>query len=76
MSVSDWVAVTALVTSQIGAIVMLAIRIEKRFNKIEYQLYENGGSSLKDQMNDTRDDLVELKTSLAVFKAKLGFDPA
>jgi K+-transporting ATPase A subunit len=37
--------------------------------KIEYQLYENGGSSLKDQMNATRYDLIELRTNFLVFKA-------
>lgn len=46
--------------------------LEKRLDKIEYQLYENGGGSMKDQMNDTRDDLISLKTDFEVLKAKLG----
>lgn len=43
---------------------------DKRLIRIEYQLYENGGGSMKDQMNATRKDLTDLKTDFLVFKAK------
>ena len=72
MSNSDKLAVILFLILQTAAAIRYFIRLEKRLDRIEYQLYENGGSSIKDQMNDTRDDLIELKTSFLIFKAKLG----
>lgn len=45
---------------------------DKRLVRIEYQLYENGGSSLKDQMNRACADINELKINQAVIKTKVG----
>ena len=47
-------------------------KLNKRLDRIEYQLYENGGSSMKDQMNRQDEALNGLALDLAVLKAKLG----
>ena len=46
-------------------------KMDKRLDRIEYQLYENGGSSMKDQMNRQDQALHELQINQAVIKAKL-----
>jgi len=46
-------------------------KMNKRLDRIEYQLYENGGGSMKDQINCIVDDVTELKINQAVIKAKL-----
>ena len=45
---------------------------DKRLVRIEYQLYENGGSSMKDQINCITQDITELKINQAVIKSKVG----
>lgn len=72
MSNSDKLVVILFLIAQTTAAIRYFIRLERRLDKIEYQLYENGGGSMKDQMNDTREDLTELKTNFLVLKAKLG----
>lgn len=47
-------------------------KLNKRLDRIEYQLYENGGKSMKDQMNRQDETLHGLTKDLAVLKAKLG----
>lgn len=47
-------------------------KLNKRLDRIEYQLYENGGSSMKDQMNRQDLTLHAVTLDLAVLKAKLG----
>jgi len=49
-------------------------KIDKRLDKIEYQLYENGGGSMKDQMNRQDEALQELKINQAIIKTKLELD--
>jgi len=44
---------------------------DKRLIRIEYQLYENGGLSLKDQMNRACADINELKVNQAVIKTRI-----
>lgn len=34
----------------------------RRLDRIEYQLYENGGGSMKDQMNEMSKDILVIKT--------------
>ena len=46
-------------------------KMNKRLDRIEYQLNENGGGSMKDQINCISEDLIELKINQAVIKAKL-----
>jgi hypothetical protein len=53
-------------------------KLNSRLDRIEYQLYENGGGSMKDQMNqvvedicEVKADVVELKINQAVIKAKV-----
>ena len=46
-------------------------KMNKRLDRIEYQLYENGGGSMKDQINNIVEDVTELKINQAVIKAKL-----
>lgn len=72
MSISDKIAIAFFLIGQTGIAIKYIMRLEKRLDRIEYQLYENGGGSMKDQMNDTREDLTHLKTDFLVLKAKLG----
>ena len=72
VSPSDKLTIALFLLAQTGAAIKYILRLEKRLDKIEYQLYENGGGSMKDQMNDTRADLTDLKTGFLVLKAKLG----
>ena len=46
-------------------------RLDKRLDKIEYQLYENGGGSIKDQMNRQDEALHALQVNQAIIKTKL-----
>jgi hypothetical protein len=46
-------------------------KMDKRLDKIEYQMYENGGGSIKDQLNRQDVALHELQVNQAVIKAKL-----
>jgi hypothetical protein len=45
---------------------------DKRLIRIEYQLYENGGLSMKDQINCITKDINSLKINQAVIKQKVG----
>ena len=44
---------------------------DKRLIRIEYQLHENGGLSMKDQMNKACADISELKINQAVIKTRI-----
>lgn len=44
---------------------------DKRLARIEYQVYENGGSSMKDQINSLVENQAEIKTDVAVLKAQV-----
>lgn len=44
---------------------------DKRLARIEYQVYENGGSSMKDQINSLVKNQTEIKLDVAVLKAKV-----
>jgi hypothetical protein len=46
-------------------------KMNRRLDRIEYQLYENGGGSMKDQINNIYDDIIELKINQAIIKTKL-----
>ena len=46
-------------------------RMNRRLDRIEYQLYENGGGSMKDQINVLCEDITELKINQAIIKTKL-----
>jgi len=46
-------------------------KMNRRLDRIEYQLYENGGGSMKDQINSLCEDITQLKINQAVIKAKL-----
>lgn len=69
MNHTEWITLGIYVSAQLIATVKFFYRLEKRLDKIEYQLYENGGQSMKDQMNRTREDLNLIKTDIAVLKA-------
>jgi len=49
-------------------------KMDNRLSRIEYQLYENGGGSMKDQLNRQDDALHALQINQAVIKAKLDLD--
>jgi hypothetical protein len=72
VSLLDKVTLAVILSGQLGIVLTYILRLEKKLVRIEYQLYENGGSSMKDQMNDTREDLTHLKTDFLILKAKLG----
>lgn len=46
-------------------------KMNRRLDRIEYQLYENGGGSMKDQINKVCEDINELKINQAIIKTKL-----
>jgi hypothetical protein len=46
-------------------------KMNRRLDRIEYQLYENGGGSMKDQINAISEDVTELKINQAVIKSRL-----
>ena len=46
-------------------------KMNRRLDRIEYQLYENGGSSMKDQINIICEDITELKINQAIIKTKI-----
>ena len=68
-----WAALESIVI--VGAPVFYISRMfrkmDKRLDKIEYQLYENGGGSMKDQMNRQDEALHELQINQAIIKTKL-----
>ena len=45
--------------------------MNRRLDRIEYQLYENGGGSMKDQINNLCEDIHELKVNQAIIKTRL-----
>jgi hypothetical protein len=49
-------------------------KMDKRLDKIEYQMYENGGGSIKDQLNRQDKDLHEIKIDQAIIKTKMGLE--
>lgn len=51
--------------------VRVIYKLNKRLDRIEYQLYENGGASMKDQMNAQDETLHKLSLDIAVLNAKL-----
>jgi len=71
-----WAALESLVI--IGAPIFWLNRMfrkmDNRLSRIEYQLYENGGGSMKDQLNRQDDALHALQINQAVIKAKLDLD--
>jgi len=46
-------------------------KMNRRLDRIEYQLYENGGGSMKDQINAICEDITELKINQAIIKTKV-----
>lgn len=46
-------------------------KIDKRLDKIEYQLHNNGGESMKDAIDRIETDVIELRINQAVIKARL-----
>ena len=46
-------------------------KMNRRLDRIEYQLYENGGGSMKDQINCISQDIIELKINQAIIKTKV-----
>jgi len=47
-------------------------KMDKRLDKIEYQMYENGGGSIKDQLNRQDATLQKLEINQAIIRTKLG----
>lgn len=46
-------------------------KLDVRLTKIEYQLHNNGGESMKDAIDRIEADVIELKINQAVIKTKL-----
>ena len=68
-----WAALESLVI--IGAPIFWLNRMfrkmDKRLDKIEYQMYENGGGSIMDQLNRQDQALHDLQVNQAIIKTKL-----
>jgi chitinase len=64
MNPSDWLALGFFLFAQIVAGVGFFFRLEKRLDKIEYQLYNNGGESMKDSVDRIEIDVAVLKSKL------------
>ena len=68
-----WAALESLVI--IGAPIFWLNRMfrkmDKRLDKIEYQMYENGGGYIKDQLNRQDQALHDLQVNQAIIKTKL-----
>jgi hypothetical protein len=45
-------------------------KMDKRLDKIEYQMYENGGGSIKDQLNRQDKALHDLQVNQAIIMTK------
>ena len=45
-------------------------KMDKRLDKIEYQMYENGGGSIKDQLNRQDSALHDLRVNQAIIMTK------
>lgn len=45
-------------------------KMDKRLDKIEYQMYENGGGSIKDQLNRQDSALHDLQVNQAIIMTK------
>ena len=44
---------------------------DKRLARIEYQVYENGGASMKDQINSLVANQADIKTDVALLKLQV-----
>ena len=60
-----------LVATPVFLILKNQRKLDKRLDKIEYQLYENGGGSMKDQMNRQDQALHELQLNQAIIMTKM-----
>lgn len=57
-----WAALETLVI--IGGAVSAVYKLNKRLDRIEYQLYNNGGESMKDAVDRIETELLILQTKL------------
>jgi len=62
-----------LVATPVFLILKNQRKLDKRLDKIEYQLYENGGGSMKDQMNAQDQALHELQVNQAIIMTKMKY---
>lgn len=72
-SAAVWATLESLVIlgTAIYAFQRIFRKIDKRLDKIEYQLHNNGGESMKDAIDRIESDVIELKINQAVIKTKL-----
>ena len=61
---SDWLTLGLFLFAQLCAGIAFFFRLEKRLNRIEYQLYNNGGESMKDSVDRIEIDVAVLKSKL------------
>jgi chitinase len=64
MSPSDKIVIALFLFAQTAAAIKFFFRLEKRLDKIEYQLYNNGGESMKDAVDRIEIEIAVLKTKL------------
>ena len=62
MSSSDKLVIALFLFAQTAGIIKFFFRLEKRLDKIEYQLYNNGGESMKDAVDRIEIDVAILKS--------------
>jgi hypothetical protein len=70
---SIWATLESLIIVSTPVVLILRNqrKLDKRLDKIEYQLYENGGGSMKDQMNRQDQALHELQVNQAIIMTKI-----
>lgn len=62
MTLDTWIAFSSLILSLLGVTISLLVKVTKRITKIEYTLFPNHGTSLRDKVDSTERKLDMLIT--------------
>jgi hypothetical protein len=61
MNLDTWIAFSSLILALLTVTLSLLVKVTKRITKIEYSLFPNGGTSLRDRI-----DITERKIDLLI----------
>ena len=61
MTLDTWIAFSSLILALLSVTISLLVRVTKRITKIEYSLFPNNGTSLRDRV-----DITERKIDLLI----------
>ncbi len=61
MNLDTWIAFSSLILALLTVTISLLVKVTKRIIKIEYSLFPNGGTSLRDRI-----DITERKIDLLI----------